>query len=119
MNKLITMTDFVLLMRESEDKDNIRRFWACERYAKFLKQPLELWMFIPCDKEGNALEYPAYYNEIETVVFSREKECCLFEFDKAFLLFSKIDLENQTVEDLLSDDYGYILTPAATKQIYG
>lgn len=28
-----------------------------EAYAKFLKRPLELGMFIPTDKEGNVLEY--------------------------------------------------------------
>lgn len=24
----------------------------------FVKQPLELWMFIPCDEKGNVLEEP-------------------------------------------------------------
>lgn len=27
-------------------------------YAKLMKQPLELWMFLPCDKEGDVLEKP-------------------------------------------------------------
>lgn len=44
--KLISMTDFVILMRSNKEKDNIRRFWACEKYAKFLKQSLILDMFI-------------------------------------------------------------------------
>ncbi len=29
-----------------------------KEYAKFLKQTPELWMFVPCDKEGNVLEEP-------------------------------------------------------------
>ena len=29
-------------------------------YAKFLRQLLELWMFVPCDKDGNVLEEPVF-----------------------------------------------------------
>jgi hypothetical protein len=55
MKNLIGMTDFVLSQRIKGINDNVRRFWACERYANFLKRPLELWMFVPCDEEGNVL----------------------------------------------------------------
>lgn len=41
------MTDFVLKQRQKENTDNIRRFWSCESYAKFLKTPLKLEMFVP------------------------------------------------------------------------
>lgn len=54
--RLISMTDFVIEQRKNKDTDNIRRFWACERYAEFLMQPLKLEMFVPCDNEGNVLE---------------------------------------------------------------
>ncbi|MCP4053731.1 MAG: hypothetical protein GY739_11830, partial [Mesoflavibacter sp.] len=30
-------------------------------YANFLKQPLKLGMFIPCDEDGNVLERPELY----------------------------------------------------------
>lgn len=33
-------------------------FWKIEKYAKFLKQLLQLWMFIPSDLKGNVLEEP-------------------------------------------------------------
>jgi len=31
-----------------------------ERYANFLSQKLELWMFVACDENGNVLEEPKY-----------------------------------------------------------
>lgn len=48
--KLMSMTDYVL---ENYNKvycegDCIVFTNKCETYANFLKQPLELWMFIPC-----------------------------------------------------------------------
>lgn len=82
--KLISMTDFVFLMRENKDKDNIRRFWTCEKYAKFLKQPLELWMFVPCDEEGNILlDTCKQCNDnckcLDRIKYQQAKERCLFE----------------------------------------
>jgi hypothetical protein len=57
MKKLIPMTDFVL--EQVKRKVSIISHMICiEDYANFLKQPLELWMFVPCDKEGNVLEEP-------------------------------------------------------------
>ena len=41
--KLISMTDFVLYKKESHTQ--------IMKYAKFLKQPLTLGMFVPCDEE--------------------------------------------------------------------
>ena len=56
--KLISMTDFVLeqeIINGGFGQDEIDKVWE---YANFLKQPLELWMFIPCDEKGNVLEEP-------------------------------------------------------------
>lgn len=44
--KLISMTDFVLECDTLEKAQN---------YAKFLKQPLTLGMFVPCDESGEVL----------------------------------------------------------------
>ena len=63
--KLISMTDFVLEQKEklknSEQGFNIEKYDfiinVCN-YAKFLKQPLEQFMFVPCDENGNVLEKP-------------------------------------------------------------
>ncbi|ASK29703.1 hypothetical protein CEY12_06115 [Chryseobacterium sp. T16E-39] len=67
MEKLISMTDFVLQFEKPvgyfEDQSD---FLHCQveymqnvmNYAKFLKQPLTLGMFVPCDEECNVLSEP-------------------------------------------------------------
>ena len=59
--KLISMTEFVIhesfgVGNEIISKDEFCN--KCSNYANFLKQPLTLGMFIPCDEEGNILEEP-------------------------------------------------------------
>jgi hypothetical protein len=83
--KLISMTDFVLcedvIFKEKRKfKDLVLN------YANFLKQLLELWMFVPCDEDGNVLEEPKWENEetdyeIQILVqeYQQAKEKCLFE----------------------------------------
>lgn len=76
--KLISMTDFVLQFDKPagyyEDQSD---FLHCQveymervmEYAKFLKQPLILGMFIPCDEAGNVMEEPNEYSKwIKAVV---------------------------------------------------
>ncbi|MDV3474571.1 hypothetical protein [Elizabethkingia meningoseptica] len=70
-NKLIPVTEFTLqkckfLETESNDdlKLNMESHFALlsiRRYAQFLKQPLALWMFVPCDEDGKPLEEPKNY----------------------------------------------------------
>lgn len=43
-------------------------------YAKFLKQPLELGMFVPCDLEGNVLGYPIYTTNHSCDCYCKECE---------------------------------------------
>jgi len=90
MEKLISMTDFVLeQMKNTETlKDN---FVKTAAYAKFLKQTLELWMFVPCDEDGNVIKEPTaryksnearWGTSIETdewKEYQQAKERCLFE----------------------------------------
>lgn len=59
--KLISMVDFVLYYRD-KCKDMVDYIDVIENYAKFLKQPLTLGMFIPCDLEGNVLEEPDFWD---------------------------------------------------------
>ena len=69
--KLISMTDYL----------------PEHPYSIFLKQPLELWMFVPCDENGNVLKfnYPQSkaFDEIAQMAFEKQyqqaKERCLFE----------------------------------------
>lgn len=106
MKKLTAMTDFVLEQCEikqstSELKESVFK------YAKFIKQPLELWMFVPCDEDGNVLEEPDnhefymsnfkgefndYYSQ--SYEYQQAKERCLFdgfEFTKS----QKFSMENK------------------------
>ena len=70
---LIPMTDFVLHFanqRASSKVENIvpdllKINEYIFNYAKFLKQPLKLEMFVPCDEDGNLWEYPPTKEEWE------------------------------------------------------
>ena len=86
-------------------------------YSKFLKQPLELWMFVPCDEDGNVI--PELYNDEQHVIiqhleYQEAKERCLF--DDYSLEYSESLVEYwKKIEDLVQ--YNLRLTPTALKQI--
>jgi len=97
MKKLISMTDFVLDQSEILHKEQKNRNFNLGmldfatnsiKYARFLKQPLELWMFVPCDKDGNVLAEKSIFNTTdEDYIFysddfdkyQKAKERCLFD----------------------------------------
>jgi len=78
--KLVGMTNFVL-EQEKIGLTYLTAIEKCINYAKFLKQPLELWMFVPCDEDGNVLEKPREFkNKFSTFEkYQQAKERCLFE----------------------------------------
>lgn len=142
MKHLIPMTDFVL---EQDEKESLGGTYdRIVRYAKFLKRPLKLGMFMPCDEEGNIFEEPKlccsgrecgcmgmpynyssheeleeYYEAEERVLFEGFEVCtCNSELSvrkKNRLPLMKSEMENMTVEDLVKGNL--ILTPIAIKQI--
>ena len=97
--KLISMTDFVI--NESTNKQVSKNFSGFTdivnnkklsydniiSYANFLKQPLTLGMFVPCDENGNVLsEKYSAKEDAENKSFTKlsneyqqAKERCLFE----------------------------------------
>ena len=95
--RLISMTDFVInkrkeLLRHSEYKNDLENYAnIIYNYAKFLKQPLKLEMFIGED--------------------------AIFIFQWEFKEWNDLDMENQKIEDLLNDDLIYVLNDNAIKQI--
>ena len=141
------MTDFVL--QQNLDRANIlshhnviSKFKNINRYATFLKQPLELWMFVPCDEDGNVLEEPeslkGYYEtdkegmETERKLreqYQKAKERCMFEGFETFTIEEIIiqlceyhhegDLKDFSIEDLYNCwfDSEIKLTQTAIKQI--
>ena len=64
---LISTTEFVKLLLNTSpydlpDKVELNPLRVIYNYANFISQKPELWMFVPCDKEGNVLEEPEQYN---------------------------------------------------------
>jgi hypothetical protein len=136
MDKLISMTDFVLSGKwdkassEPYSKENLDRI---TKYANFLKRPLELGMFIPCDEDGNLLEepynmdYPSLASRQRAVTqYQKAKDLCLFECDFLRLQSTYGCLDNgrlpkiiidkfttETIEDLIP--YNLTLTDKALK----
>lgn len=64
MGKLISMTDFVLEQAKLKN-DTYELSHVLIDYANFLKQPLTLGMFVPCDLDGNVLEESSWQLEWE------------------------------------------------------
>ena len=75
MKTLIPLIEFVL--DKNDFKSYRKNAEKIRAYAEFLNQDLKLWMFIPCDKEGNVLEEPLKYNEW----FSEYKKGFIHEYD--------------------------------------
>ncbi|AQW96675.1 hypothetical protein BBD31_01630 [Elizabethkingia anophelis] len=151
-NKLIPMTDFVLQeFKRWENKDTPayqstgKYVLGTKIYADFLKQPLALWMFVPCDGDGNPWIYPPTNEEWEWAkkdsteaeqsfkqkeyFFKKAKERVLFEGFKVvdYWIENKygehlIDIDALiafSIEDLASWHMDIELTPTAIKSIYG
>jgi hypothetical protein len=118
MEKLIPMTDFVEFCRKSNRWDNVRRFWACERYVKFLKQPLKLEMFVNPVPEpelmgGNDL---VAYDPEWVYFYEKGEENILFEINDLPELSELEKLIKGENIELLADGETK-LTPTALKQI--
>ena len=123
MEKLMSMTDFVLnddvIFKEKRIfKDLVLN------YATFLKQPLELWMFVPCDEDCNAIDakfYPASMSfavEAESYFskYQQAKERCLFDgYNGTIHQLQNLIKLKITVENMVK--YNLQLTPTAIKQI--
>lgn len=127
--KLQSMTDFVL------NQDITLSDSRCKimNYAHFLKQPLELWMFVPCGEDGNVLGYPGLIPSYELQEYRKAKERVLFDgckvtrnSDNFFIIepqigsvYYRIKKENTEVivEDLFKFMTDITLTETAKKQI--
>ena len=117
--KLISMTDFVL-----QDNGNILNM----EYANFLKQTLELGMFVTCDEEGNILDSSDQFRSCgKGFVYGQAKEKVLFEgcvYDDemdavrqyiGLMMYSVKYESNDTIEDLIKYDIN--LTYSAIKKL--
>jgi len=131
--KLISTTDFVLeqnkLLKNAPDAYN--QYCKIVNYANFLKQPLKLEMFVPCDEKGNVLEEPEDFkyfiqdDEFGAYNGKEELQCIAYLKAKNKVLFQGIDLStakyhcdrnDRTIEYFVPFDV--VLTPNAINQIF-
>ena len=63
--KLISITDFILskaykskVIVSMHPESPFSQIEKIEKYANFVKQPLTIGMFVPCDKKGNQMKQP-------------------------------------------------------------
>jgi len=87
MERLMSMVDYVIYTYD-QTEDSLDSEQKMFEYANFLKQPLSIEMFVPCDENGNVLEEKSIFNTTdEDYIFNSEafdnyqqaKERCLFE----------------------------------------
>lgn len=116
--KLISMTDFVLAHKHKNGfKSELERleyyYFIYKNYATFLKQPLTLGMFVPCDENGNVLHEPKaedYFNtKVPTNELTKEDadglnrhyaDLLMFEEAKEKVLFEDFIIVKSDVETL-------------------
>jgi hypothetical protein len=136
--KLISITDYVLnsIEKVGYGKSQVEFVATVRAYANFLKQPLNLGMFIPCDENGNVVEYPDHnYNSMEYMdefdVYNEAKNRVLFEgFEirnknnfyfiekkESSVYFRILKNTTKTIEDLIPVWLEVLLTQSAIKQL--
>ena len=120
--KLISMTDFLLEQNEIRkqfdlpkemDKNNISFAKKVLKYAQFLKQPLTLEMFVPCDEDGNVLEEPINYKTWEELHFNNGKK------EKGTYGFLEHEKYQQAKEKVLFEDFEIATNKEGEKVILG
>jgi hypothetical protein len=117
-NKLISMTDFVLEHPATTDYE-----WQLQnhlKYANFLKQPLTIRMFVPCDDDENVLEeikgfdpdiHSQYYASqiYQNHLYNKAKEKVLFDgfyISKYYITNGDLQIDDEwiqgkTIENLI------------------
>lgn len=96
--KLISMVGFIEwikfenpenFVKEDFSDGRLGKYNVVYQYANFLKQPLTLGMFVPCDEDGNVLEIPTGWGNTnvdremteEDYFYQKAKERVLFTHD--------------------------------------
>lgn len=114
--KLISSKCFGKSLKDKTDSEYRR---LRDNFDHFIEQPLALWMFVPCDEEGNVLEEPIISeylldspggipikskNTPEAYYYRKAKERVLFEFDGNLSL-----IRNKTNFYIIEDKNGVYL----------
>ena len=122
----MSMTSFVLEIEKQPYVEGTK-YKDLVNYAKFLKQPLKLEMFVPCDENGNVLpEEHKFLSCTKGYEYGKAKEKVLFEgfvLEKDELINNGILFwvgkfeGNENIENCISSNL--TLTPNAIKRIFG
>ena len=111
--KLISMINFVKQVEDksytkTEKYNIIERQSKCDtfdkiiKYANFLKQPLTLGMFVPCDDDGNVVS--GFYNgNIDSKDKSFTKLANEYNEAKKRVLFTGFQVRNQSTYSVVSN----------------
>ena len=99
--KLISMTDFVLEQKQKISfnestfiNTELISLEKIRNYANFLKQPLKLEMFVPCDEDGDILEVPTNYeNRLLNMMTEYNDEVYTYKQSKAKVLFEGFEVQ--------------------------
>lgn len=73
-HKLIPMTTFVIEYYSNEGYADLQTLNLMNNYARFLKQPLTLGMFVPIDAEGKVLKEPKNYKSWKSLEHNNRKD---------------------------------------------
>ncbi len=131
------MTDFVLEQEKKgmQNTDRPLRFERILKYAKFLKQPLTLSMFVPTDDEGNVMKeaYEVFERdctECDEYIFRHQqaKERVIFEgcgifdnwclhLENGYLLCKTEDINKYTIEDIVCHNLTITTNAVKTYQL--
>lgn len=116
--KLLSMTKFVKEYYSDESRDELQTLDLFDNYATFLLTPLNLGMFIGCDKLGNVLksELEMYYNDAkENILFKgfeiKNKTTSLYYNwgEIHFLIFNNGNVEFYGIDNSREDRPKYSL----------
>ncbi|MDM1073668.1 hypothetical protein HX001_14355 [Empedobacter brevis] len=121
--KLTSMTDFVLEQEKLNQKNTSRLACLCANYAQFLKQPLTLGKFVPCDEEGNVWKFPPTQEEwewcekdsTEAEQSFKQKEF-YYQQAKERVLFEGFEIKVSNITNNLQNDF---LIISETNEIIG
>ena len=116
---LISTTELVKLVNDNStsltEETLARQYVQCLKYANFISQKPELYMFVPCDEEGDAMEYPIYDTDEEELYLRRKhgqywtdyviEERNLFEKAQSRVLFKGCYItQNEPLSTTISND---------------
>ena len=114
---LQSMTDFITWVDEKRN-GNGGHYDIIIRYKNFLKQPLKLGFFVPCDENGNVLEKPINFNvwekmhksEGSTMGFSEHEKYLKAKERVLFKYFKVVEYSDNTIE-IVSDTAPNFIIP--------